>query len=236
MPLPSPLRNYAQRGNILFLILLAIILFVAMNYAVMSQRDGSKNASSEKVGSMTAQILQQAAMVEQTVQRLRVSGGCSDVQLSFANTINSPANYVNPNAPADKHCHVFDALGGGLANPIPPAGSQDLTGRSAWYNVEGYVYNGSDAWVNVGTSAPELGMYLMDIRPEVCEALNVKLGIPMTTISDSDISFGNEFKGVYGTSLRDVGDEAPGVNIRGFYMGCIKEGSRSHFFMVLLAR
>ena len=64
-----------QRGNILFLILLAVVLFAALSYAVTSQRDGGKNASGESAKSHASALLQYAALVENTVHRMVMVGG-----------------------------------------------------------------------------------------------------------------------------------------------------------------
>lgn len=47
-----------QRGNVLFLILLAVVLFAALNYAVTSSMSGGgKNASDERYRLLASQLI-----------------------------------------------------------------------------------------------------------------------------------------------------------------------------------
>ena len=104
-----------KRGNVLFLILLAIALFAVLSYAVtQSSRSSGRDAAAENAITDAAQITQYATLVEQTVTRLRLSNGCRDTQISFAadsdgdgNWYDADDDYHNPNAPSDFSCHVF---------------------------------------------------------------------------------------------------------------------------------
>ncbi len=113
-----------QRGNILFLILLAIILFVALSYAVNSgMRGNGKSAGSENAATAAAELQQWSTLLAQTVNRLMLVNNCKDTELSFLydsdgdGTVetNGQDLYYNPAAPADKRCNVFDRAGGAMA-------------------------------------------------------------------------------------------------------------------------
>jgi len=108
-----------SRGNILFLILLAVVLFAALAYAVTSSlRGGGKSASSaETAQANAAAIIQYASLMENTITRLRLSNDCKDEQISFYNT--TVSGYPEAHAPTSKKCHVFDAAGGGLTWMTP---------------------------------------------------------------------------------------------------------------------
>ena len=108
-----------ERGNILFLILLAIILFAALTYAVNNgfRVSQDQNIPKEKARTIAAEIVNYSTLMEQTVNRLRVSGGCTPTQISFENTVDT--TYANGGAPPDKHCNVFDPAGGGMAWKTP---------------------------------------------------------------------------------------------------------------------
>lgn len=111
-------RETDQNGNILFLILLAVVLFAALAYAVTSSmRGGGKNASSETVQANAAAIMQYASLMNNTITRLRLSNDCKDEQISFYNPIAS--GYAEAHSPASKKCHVFDPSGGGLTWMAP---------------------------------------------------------------------------------------------------------------------
>ncbi|GBH32909.1 hypothetical protein, partial [Sphingobium xenophagum] len=60
----------SQRGNVLFLILLGVALFAALNYAVTSSMRGEgKSGSSESYELAVTQILQWATTLQHTVAR-----------------------------------------------------------------------------------------------------------------------------------------------------------------------
>lgn len=105
-----------QRGNILFLILLAVVLFAALSYAVTSSmRGGGKDGGSESANLKAAQIIQYATLIEASWQRLRLRG-CGIDQISFEHPDATAAGllYANSRAPSNKSCHMFDPAGGGV--------------------------------------------------------------------------------------------------------------------------
>ena len=114
------MKTNPQAGNILFLILLAVVLFAALSYAVtQSTNGGVKDASPEKLSAQVSEIMNQTAAMDLAITRLR-SRGCSDTQISFQSSAVTtfPHNdYSNTNAPDDKSCNVFDQAGAGL-NPL----------------------------------------------------------------------------------------------------------------------
>jgi hypothetical protein len=158
-----------QHGNVLFLILIAVILFAALSYAVtQSNKGGGSDARKEKSSLAGNQILNYANSVNAAVMALRISRGCDDTQISFENPIVS--GYENANAPLDKRCHVFDPAGGGLAYQKPPVGSQTVQ--------TGYVFTGGILYQDIGTTCfsdarcMDLSVAVMDIDKEVCAAIN----------------------------------------------------------------
>jgi len=71
------MRMRRTRGNILFLILLAVVLFAALSYAVTSSmRGGGRDASSENLQAGAAAISQYVALLRIEVQRLMLMNDC----------------------------------------------------------------------------------------------------------------------------------------------------------------
>lgn len=65
----------AERGNILFLLLLAVVLFAALSYAVtQSMRGGGNDASKEKVELEYARVNNLLVELTTTLQRMRMNG------------------------------------------------------------------------------------------------------------------------------------------------------------------
>ena len=183
----------AARGNILFLILLAVVLFAALTYAVtQGMRGGGNDASPEKNRAIAAEIINYATLMEQTVTRLRMTGGCDISQVSFENPVVSGYTNTTP-SPADKHCHVFDPAGGGMSWKTP-----DLLWLEDQAIANTYAYGGGDYGTfnipstsciyGIGTATcsnkaaeKDLMIGLKYLKKEVCDAINAQLGL--TTLS-----------------------------------------------------
>lgn len=107
-----------SQGNVLFLILIAVALFAALSYAVISStRGGTSSISDDKARTTAAQLLSYGNQLQVAIDRVRLSNGCDISQVSFlpppfTSTTNT---YYNSNAPANFRCHVFHPNGGQAA-------------------------------------------------------------------------------------------------------------------------
>lgn len=105
-----------ERGNILFLILLAVVLFTALSYAVtQSMRGGGNDASKEVAQGKAADLMNYFVSLDTAVQRMRLDG-IADYQLNFY--YQSDSNFVfgtfdNTNC-TDDRCRVFSPGGGNV--------------------------------------------------------------------------------------------------------------------------
>ena len=216
----------AQKGNALFLILIAVALFAALSYAVTNSGRGGSGIDREQAELQISQILQYGASIKTAIMRMKITSGCSDTQISFhydsdgdgALETDGSDDYYNPNANGLTECYVFHTDGGGLSFELPPADFFSVTGLPKW--GEQYSFVGTDCVPDVGTGAgsicynngtiddTELNMVLVGINDEMCQALNARVGYDgdIPTMSDSwgnfyDTTFiTGSFKGVYGTS------------------------------------
>ena len=151
--MPNTQHSSATKGNVLFLILIAVALFAALSYAVtQSSKTGGSNIGKDKAKIIASEIIQYATSVEQAVSRITLMNGCTDTQISFENPIVS--GFINPNAPADKRCHILHLDGGGVAarkfpaKLIVPSCTQLYCGI---YNLgarNSFQYIGTDAEAN----------------------------------------------------------------------------------------
>ena len=122
------MRQTHQRG-----IAIGPILFIVAILAVLASAiaagSGSFNSdtSTVKAKAQATAILEYADEVKFAVDRV-LGKGCTDTQISFENPIVS--GYVNPNAPADKSCHVFDVNGGGIVWKNPDINALDQSWKS----------------------------------------------------------------------------------------------------------
>ena len=72
----------SDKGNILFLILLAVMLFAALSYAVTSSvRGGGKNASEENISLFIDQVIQAANLLENNMIRAMLVDGVPEYGL-----------------------------------------------------------------------------------------------------------------------------------------------------------
>lgn len=215
-----------ERGNVLFLILIAVALFAALSYAVTSSsRSGGGDASSETNLVNSAQVTQYPASVRTSILRMIVASGIDATDLGF-----DPPPYTNCTDEAEQNC-VFDPAGGGATYVMAPADVMADGEQGEWF------FNGTFAVPNIGTNdagdGNEIIAFLPGIKKGVCDRINEQLGIDVPTgydapdtISDNllesedfpsakvDITDGvNTFEGqpygcIYDTALPNSGDDA----------------------------
>mgnify|MGYP000246349149 CR=1 FL=1 len=167
-----------QRGNILFLILLAVVLFAALSYAVTSStRGGGKDASSEKLKAMAAQMVQYGTLVENAVTRARTTGGIPEWGLEFNDGI-GPSNTASNGSCTVAECRIFNnGTTLGQVNSLK-FGEDYVDPR---YRANSPAYGGGSGTEtrfyfiqvqNIGTDLPDVVMVIPGIRPDVCRAIN----------------------------------------------------------------
>jgi hypothetical protein len=99
----------AERGNAIFITLLAIALFAALGYAFTSgSRTGTMMITDVVSEAENSNVIQYNNTIATAVKRLKLRG-CADSEISYE-TPNG--NNINPNAPTDETCHVFRLKGG----------------------------------------------------------------------------------------------------------------------------
>jgi len=248
----------AQRGNVLFIILIAVFLFASLSYAVtQSSRGGGKNLEEENRQLATSQILQFASTVQQAVLRLTLINGCNDLQISFEN-FEVPI-YFNANAPSDKRCHVFHPSGGGVSYVKPPSGvNVNTAGASNGYVFEDhapYYFAGQTCIAGIGKgSGPDCrqgdpsNMELMIFLPiaslDLCREINKRVGGPDMPVTDAAGWCGTASNPCYTRFYEGYspfyGNRLPA----GMPAGCARSesnwptyiGNQYYFYHVLLAR
>ncbi len=177
---------HKERGNILFIILLAVVLFAALSYAVTGGGRVSEDQriSTEKAQTVASQIVNYTALLENTVQRLRITNECSDAQISFQNSVVS--GYTSG---APTKCKVFDPAGGGMAWQTPDPSwliSQSDANAQSAAGVDYGIYNipTEVCVLGMGTGScdssagtKDMIIALKYLNKKVCDAINDKLGI-----------------------------------------------------------
>jgi hypothetical protein len=173
------IRNREERGNALFLILIAVALFAALSYAITQSGRGGGNIGTQTALITAGQVTEAPADTRAAVARMILSG-VAPASVAFVASGGTLAD------------DVFDqtGIGGGATNVPPPAAAcvalADCT--ASWVYVPAYATtgnfvaglgsagaNGSDAFaVLQGTSG---------VTKSVCSAINSGLGMPAAAVT-----------------------------------------------------
>lgn len=208
-----------ESGNVLFYILIAVVLFAALNFVVGNMmRGGDTEVIGEEQAKLyAADILDYARSVKQAVQAMRISNGCTETDIRFVDALTTGyGTSVRAN------CDVFDSTGGDM-NYIAPIDKYG-TGTE-------WLFVGSNTVAGVGTTAPDLVIILQNINQSICEQINEKLGIA-SVASDADGVDYSKFTGTYASTEQiDIADNKPS--------GCLNDtttGGGNFFFQALVVR
>jgi hypothetical protein len=183
----------SEKGNALFLILVAIALFASISYVVVKTSGGGGADASQEIDNIKInQFFEYYTAVKSAVDLLRFSNNCSAEPISFTNDSDGDGDwtdnddgYYNPNSPNDFSCHIFHEYGGGIAEKQFGHMVHDsnygtirfVTGDNGGaYTIRGF---GSD-------SRHELFMWLQhradldnyDAARKLCKYINKKFNIP----------------------------------------------------------
>jgi hypothetical protein len=178
-----------QRGNILFLILLAVVLFAALSYAVtQSLRGGGKDVSDEKAAAVAAQIINAIGLQEPELVRFMERQKLAIHQVDFVGSVGSAfSTGNNPNCTTSA-CDLWSSDGGKVTPPIlpPTAYNPDAVNGNC---VSGGDYrptalNGAIrpyvmviSATGVGTSASDVVLYYPCVHPKICAEINIQEGL-----------------------------------------------------------
>lgn len=230
-----------QKGNILFLILIAVALFAALSYAVtQSTRSGGGDATKEKMAADAAAFIQYTAGLEAHIQRMNVGDGVAVDKFNFGA---GGRGWTQP-CNEDK-CKVFTDTGGKFNTPAHPknqyliAPYQNSTqqfGNPVLLRVKG-----------VGSDLADLVYYYQGFTEAFCKQLNKGLGLgeiaPIDTVSDA-----NDLKYEFASNAaipepaagadKEVGDQASELVGQTYF--CFRNtrysNSEAAFIQVLIAR
>ena len=187
---------YGQKGNALFLILIAVALFAALSYAITQTGRGGGNIAKEDVTLCLAEIDSHFKTVESAVTRIKAQG-YADHQIDSFSTVyknkNGSALGAANNACAGEDCRVFADRGGYVTPLVLPDKCLDLTdtffvGSPAAGHTFFQVYRVP------GVGAPtENSLYAQIIRisDDVCKAYNKRAGFTVPAVFGTSTWFGN---------------------------------------------
>ncbi len=174
----------SERGNVLFLILIAVALFAALSYAVtQSTRSGGGDASRETNLVNAAAITQYPASIKTAITRMLVSSGVLADDLLF----DLPPFTSLTTTPLQERGVFYPGSssggGGGATYTQAPANVMAANTPGTWY------FNGENGVVNIGTGGAiatanaDIIAFLPGVSLAVCQSIHQKLGLT-TTIDD----------------------------------------------------
>lgn len=221
-------------GNVLFLILIAVVLFAALSYAVTQSFRGGGSVDREALRIEAAQLVQYFSSIKHAIDRMKLVSGCSDTDITFYGT------------PAKPECGIFDPAGGNIpvsgtpatcCNPsaIPPIDNYDIPNSNSPCNTSGVRHIMiRKIWIKgVGKDyEQDLVLTACGIPDELCDIIGVHNSTSGTQFST--------FEGSYDTtsvnpSVRQFGFSG-GLSLIGLDMHCTSSEPTKRLNMVVLAR
>ncbi len=182
----------SQKGNALFLILIAVALFAALSYAITNSSRGSSSVDKEQASLQASRLMQYFAQVEAEFTKIRVIGGYDITEIDFGSdvfsrwgaTVPNPW-FDNPNCTSN-NCRIFQSNGGN----VPDITFEDIvipltTAFSSSHPHHGHPFVARADVVSVGTTSQDLVLGVIRLEREVCDAINRALGLSIT-VADAD--------------------------------------------------
>lgn len=161
------------RGNILFMLLVAIVLIAGLTYAITRSDGGVTNLSREKTSIAADEVASFAVDIRRGIETMTRTGR-SESTISFAHA--SLNGYGTPETAPD--AEIFNIAGGGVAFVDVPSGIND---GSQW---EFYSYTAAPG---VGDDAtPDLVLVLPNVTETFCRAYNTKAGYDQAAAIPTD--------------------------------------------------
>lgn len=172
------MRHPSERGNILFLILLAVVLFAALSYAVTSSmRGGGNDASQEVLKTEVSKIEQFGMQIRTALQRMTMIGGYKLWQIDYSKT-NYSFSTANPNCTGST-CKLHDTNGGAVEGYLIPAkyitDSATCSSGPAWGGKYSFI-NQTIKGIGIETQR-DLVLAYGGVTRELCKAINDANGI-----------------------------------------------------------
>jgi hypothetical protein len=231
----------AEKGNVLFIILIAAALFGALSYAAtQGMRSGGKDISKDQAGLYADEILDYSKSVEVAVQRM-MARGVSENSLCFdIDQYPGGNNGFEHAACADTKNRVYHPNGGGISYKDINTDALDSANSANSTYALPYIQSGYQM-VGIGQeSVADLLVQVNFVMKDVCLAINNALGILNDSgdvFVESNTAASVIFKGIFAAApVADTLNDG-GVGYEGKSVYCRKtSGGTYQFIHVLLAR
>lgn len=181
-------NNHAERGNVIFMVLIAVVLFAALSFAVTDMMHGSnpEQLQDEKASLQADSILGYARIMSTAIRDMQING-CDELDISFETPLLSDEDNEEAlityehEPPAKDQCKLFGVEGGGV-NYAPPSREwlADLDGfdptYGQWYFPAGVCIPGvgtspEEGCENDGVDNEDIIAVLPHVSKSVCRAI-----------------------------------------------------------------
>ena len=231
-------KSHPERGNILFIILIAIALIGMLTAAILnSGGTESANIDSETLTIRASEVQRYSSELERAVNYV-LQNGFSESDIRFAHT-NAPSAYGDLSGDADKTDQVFHRSGGGANYRTP---SSDISSASQW------EFYGTTHLPSVGSSRAEHIAVLPNVTQQFCDKINT-LNSQASTPTDTGTCLWSDTTNRFNDSVQFLSspntvdettfDQDTNTSAaRTALQGCVtcSTGSTLHFYHVILAR
>ncbi|MBU6234319.1 MAG: hypothetical protein KGQ41_00605 [Alphaproteobacteria bacterium] len=238
--------KHAQKGNVLFIILIAVVLFAALTYALSSSNRGNTTMDRERGSISATDYLSYGQSMEKIVARM-LSNDISENGLSFENTIwkfydGTDVMGANANCTSSA-CKIFDPAGGGQEPKLFAAQTVASPANTDVQSGHGVVY--ALKVTGVGTTAHDLVMMIAILDKNTCMQINNTLGVtnPSNAPPADSWSGATRYTGAFtgpNDATDEIGDVATAIQRK--TAGCITRSggaygsADNYYYQVLYAR
>lgn len=230
------IERSSERGNVLFLILIAVALFAALSYAVtQSTRSGGGDASRETTLVNSSTITQYPASIKTAIIRMIVSNGVTVDQLTF----DPPSNFAALTTTALQAQNVFHPSGGGASYAQSPATVMANNSPGTWmFSAANQIYNiGQDGT----TAGNDVTAILPAVSQAICERIHSQLGLSTTIPTETGIVLTSgkvvATPAIPAYAATAVIGDSGGSILNGQPQGCFQQPAATyHYFHVLVER
>jgi hypothetical protein len=231
-------NNKSQKGNILFIILIAIGLFALLGSVVMDGESTTNKIGEDKAKIYAQDIISYANAMETAVQNM-LARGVSETDLCFDFDVYPGGDDGYEHAAcSDTKNRVFHPDGGGASYKIPPAiyfdqsYASDLRAGSYLFSASAEAY---DVPLTTALTNTELLLYVFGLQKNICIQINNLLNIGLKNadppIEQSSLAINNSsirFTGSYTANSFDIG--TPTTNeIKGKNAACVQSSNTGNF-------
>ncbi len=220
-----------ENGNVLIIILLAIVLIGALTVAIQGTSKQNAHIDNETLILRISEVQRYAAELERGITFI-MQNGFSESDIRFSHP-NANSDYGDLPADADKSDQLFDREGGAAKYRLPP---KNINDGSQW------EFYGHTALPEAGSNAAELIAVLPNVTLSFCKKINSIIGYDATQLSDDGTCINggtaerfndtNQFSALPNTVT------AATFSLKPSMQGCVlcTSDNSFNFFHVLMAR